>query len=323
VIELAPAWTAMLPGWASLAPVVHAGRVHVRAGGRLVAVDPSTGIERWCTEVDSANDTGRVLLVCDDVIVTSRHQNRMTTLIGVDLDGNVAWETPTGSVVVDAHGVVAGHFVAFGARGLDTVMQTVHPATGEIVAELPVPRRPDRFVVAGDRLLGAQRGVPGLFSMRADGSDVRDEAAEPVAQVSHQPPRLVLSTRHEGAKVVEHRSERLALGWRREIGSPVIATSPDAVLVFDPDDSGLAPRLLHLADGSVWVGGAAMVGEPEAATVLDELVAVQTITSLHLLARDDLAPIAEIPLAVHAVQIDGQILVTRMDQLEAYELRTS
>lgn len=318
---LAPAWTATLPGWVELRPLLHAGSVHVRAAGHLVAIDPSSGVERWRTEVDPANDTGRVLVECEGVIVTSRHEGRNTTLIGVDRDGGVIWETPTGAIIVDAHGVVGNHIVAFGSRGSDTVVQAVDPASGEIVAEQPVALRPDRFVVVGDRLIASRRVGPGLISMRPDGSDLREEVAEPVAQLHHQPPHLVLSTERDGERVVEQRDETLAVGWHRPIASAIVATSEDAVLVFDADDGGVAPRLLHLADGGAWVTGPALAGQPQAATVHDSGVAVQMLTTLHVLARDDLAPIADVLMGRHIVQVDDRILVTCMDRLEARELR--
>lgn len=318
-MELRPTWSCSLGGRVDLRPVVHAGRLLLRAAGRLVALDPTTGEERWRTEVDPAGDTGRVLTACDGTIVTSRHVERTTQLIGVGIDGDVRWETPTGTVIVDAHGTVDGRFLAFGSTGSETLLQTFDPASGERLATTPVTWRPDRFVVGGDgRLLAARRGSPGLVSLGWDGDDERDEVAEPVLALDGAPPSLVLCTDRGDARWVELRGDGIDRRWDRPVGAPVVGLAGDVVAAFDAGDDGHVPVLLDTADGAVRCAGKPMADEPRAVTVLDDLVAVQTLTTLRLLWRHDLGLAAEHLLALHAVQTPSGVVVTLMDQVEAY-----
>lgn len=322
-MELRSAWSATFSGWIELPPVLGHGRMYARAAGALVCLDPATGREHWLTTVDPENDTGRVLAVCGQTIVTSRHINRTTRLVGVGLDGRVLWETQTDTVIVDAYGAVGERFIAFGTRGGKTVMHILNPRSGAVTLVVPVDRRPDRFFVHDSRLHCVRRISPGMFSVRADdGTDERTELADPVFGMSHEPPQLLLTIQHDNGYWADLRDADLRPVWSRQVGPPVAALRGDAVAVFGIDDAGgNTLTLLRASDGTPICRGPALTDDPRTVAVLDRVVAVGTLTDLMLFSRDDLTEIAVYSLARYAVQAAAVLVITQTNRIEGLKVR--
>jgi hypothetical protein len=321
-MELRSIWTTTFPGWIGLAPVLGHGRMYVRAAGLLVCLDPATGREHWRVTVDPENDTGRVLAVCEQSVVTSRHVNRTTRLIGVDLDGGVGWETQTDTVVVDAYGCVGDRFLAFGARGRDTLMHAVNPGSGAVLSVTRVQHRPDRFFAHGGRLYCTRRLPPGMFSLRADdGTDQRVELTDPVFGMTHHAPPRLLITKQDTRYSAELRDADLRPVWTRPVGSGVAALHGKAVAVVDIDEAGaFRPLILRAGDGTPVCRGPALPDEPRSVAVLDRLVAIGDLTDLRLFTRDDLTQISVHSLARHAVQAGPVVVITQTDRIEGFEV---
>jgi hypothetical protein len=322
-MELRSIWTMEFPGWIGLAPVLSHGRMYVRAAGQLVCLDPAAGAEHWRTTVDPENDTGRVLAVCGETIVTSRHVNRTTRLVGVGLDGRVRWEAQTDTVIVDAYGAVGDRFIAFGTGAGRSLMHVVNPSSGAVTSVVPVRWRPDRFFAGDGRLYCVRRLPPGLFSVRGDGpTDERAELTDPVFSMSHEPSRLLLTVQHDDGYSVELRDAGLRTVWTRPAGSPLAAVRGDAVAVFDVDEAGrTTPALLRAGDGTLVCRGSVLADDPQTVGVLDQVVAVGTLTDLVLLSRDDLKEVAVYSLASYAVQAGPVLVITRTDRIEGIEVR--
>lgn len=320
-MELRSVWTTTFPGWIGLAPVLGHGRLYVRAAGLLVCLDPATGGEFWRVTVDPENDTGRVLAVGEESVVTSRHVNRTTRLIGVGLDGGIGWEAQTDTVVVDAYGCVGKRFIAFGGRGRETLMHVVDARSGAVISVTRVEHRPDRFFAHDGRLYCTRRLPPGMVSLRADdGADQRVELTEPVLGMTYAPPRLLL-TRPGIEYSAELRDAGLRPVWSRHVGSAVAALRGDSVAVFDVDDTGQSrPLLLSADDGTPVHRGPALPDEPRTVEVLDRLIAVGDLTDLRLFARDDLTEIAVHSLARHAVQAGPVVVITQTNRIEGFEV---
>lgn len=275
-MELCSIWTATVPGWIGLPPTLGHGRMYVRAAGQLVCLDPATGHEHWRTTVDPENDTGRVLTLCGDTIVTSRHVNRTTCLVGVGVDGRVRWETQTETVIVDAYGAVGERLIAFGNRGGETSMQVFNPRSGAVTQVVRMDRRPDRFFVHEGRLYCVRRIPPGMFSVRAaDGTDERIEVTEPVFSMSYEQPDVLFTTQHDDAYSAELRNANLRRVWTRRVSSQVAALRGDTVAVFDTDDAAqCTPTLLRANDGRPICRGPALPDDPRTVEVLDRVVAI-------------------------------------------------
>lgn len=322
-MELRSIWSAGFSGWIGLPPVLGHGRMYVRAAGELVCLDPATGREHWRTTVDPDNDTGRILAVCGETIVTSRHVARTTRLVGVGLDGRVRWETQTDTVIVDAYGAVGERFIAFGTRGGKTLMHIFNPRSGAVTLAVGVDRRPDRFFVRHGRLYCVRRMPPGMFSVRADdGADERIELTDPVFGVSHEPPRLLLMIQHDDGYSAELRDADFRRVWSRQAGSPVGALRADAVVVFDIDDAGKkTPTLLQASNGTPICRGPALPDDPRTVEVLDRVVAIGTLADLMLFSPDDLKQVAVYSLARYAVQAAAIIVITQTNRIEGLEVR--
>jgi hypothetical protein len=299
------------------------GRMYARAAGELVCLDPATGREHWRTTVDPENDTGRVLVMCGETIVTSRHVNRTTRLVGVGPDGRVRWETQTDTVIVDAYGAVGERFIAFGTHEGKTLMHILNTQSGAVSLVVPMDRRPDRFFIHDGRLHCVRRMPPGMFSVRADdGTDERTELTDPVFGMSHEPPRLLLTIQHDNGYSAELRDVGLRPVWRRQVGSPVAALRGNVVAVFGIDDAGdNTLTLLRADDGTPICCGPTLTDDPRTVAVLDRVVAVGTLTDLMLYSRDDLTKIAVYSLARYAVQAADVLVITQTNQIEGLEVQ--
>lgn len=325
-VTLRESWRTTLTEGVTLRPLVLDQQLIVRAGRFLVALDAATGSELWRADVDPLNGTGRVLVVVGNTIITSRHVDHHTHLVGVDLAGSALWESPTDTVIVDAYSPAGDELRAVGNREAETVMLAIDSATGAVSAVHDVPFATDQLRVHGERNYFARRAAPGLFSMTPDGSDERVEVTTPVHTMMEDGDRLLLTTERPEGWQVELRDSHLVTRWTRAVGSPVAAMGNSLVLAFEstsPGADALQPVILSAADGSTIATGGALDDDPTRAAVLGEVVAVNTLMGLTLLSAADLSELHQELGARHAVQTGASIVVTKSDTVRSYEVHNA
>ncbi len=311
-------WTAEVAGWIGIAPHAVGDLVFVRAAGDLVALDPADGDVHWSTGVDAAGGQGELLVVIGDVIVTTRHENHATVLIGVHRDGRPAWERATGLVIADAWAVVDGDFVAFGHHETGAGFIRLHTAGGEIKHRQGVELKPDTIDVGIDGLVGTRRVAPGLLDYDVDGTLRASLREEPVHARVASDARTWTIVDHDGGCRLEADVEG-TLAWSRAVANGALAVADADVAVVDAADDGPHTVLLDASDGSERWRSAPLAEMPWRIDLLSDVVSLSEPANLRILARNGGRELSAHLMGTAAVPVDGGYIVTSMSTVSCFD----
>jgi outer membrane protein assembly factor BamB len=182
-------------GWffsAQHAPILAGELVVARCGRSIVGLDRSTGAIGWEALLDDRAGDGSFFLEQDSTLITEirRRPERLSSLVGVGIDGKRSWRTDLNAIVAPGHTTLArGDLLVLAAdpdRG--RILYVLDPGSGAVRSEHALKLGGNALLPWKDGFLvrnqAPSRGAPGLYRMGRDGSDPRAIESESVWQLT-------------------------------------------------------------------------------------------------------------------------------------------